>query len=99
MRARLARSDRPNRIFEVTLAAASAAALVRRKRVLHSTPLYDAVATITRHADPLRDPPTVRRSGTHFERELRRLLRRDDDYAAARKPVCDYDDPPRARRS
>ena len=25
--------------------------------------------------------------------ELRRLLRRDDDYAAAGKPACDYDDP------
>ena len=39
MRARLARSDRPNRIFEVTLEAAKAAGLVGRKRVLDSTPL------------------------------------------------------------
>ena len=46
MRARLARSDRPNRIFEVTLEAAKAAGLVGRKRVLDSTPLYDAVATM-----------------------------------------------------
>ena len=45
MRARLARSDRPNRIFEVTLAAARAAGLVGL-RVLDSTPLYDAVATM-----------------------------------------------------
>jgi len=94
MRARLARSDRPNRIFEVTLAAARAAGLVGRKRVLDSTPLYDAVATM--------DTVTLIRSairgllaaaGTDLERELRGLLRRDDDYAAAGKPVCDYDDP------
>ena len=46
MRARLARSDRPDRIFEVTLEAAKAAGLVGRRRVLDSTPLYDAVATM-----------------------------------------------------
>src|SRR5438046_3394359 len=46
MRARLARSARPDRIFEVTLDAARAAGLVGRRRVLDSTPLYDAVATM-----------------------------------------------------
>ncbi len=46
MRARLAASDSPDRIFEMTLAAAKAAGLVGRKRVLDSTPLYDAVATM-----------------------------------------------------
>ena len=46
MRARLARSARPNQIFEVTLDAARAAGLVGRRRVLDSTPLYDAVATM-----------------------------------------------------
>ena len=46
MRARLARSANPNRIFEVTLTAAQAAGLVGRRRVLDSTPLYDAVATM-----------------------------------------------------
>jgi hypothetical protein len=46
MRARLARSERPNRIFEVTVAVAKAAGLVGRGRVLDSTPLYDAVATM-----------------------------------------------------
>src|SRR5258706_4400601 len=44
MRARLARSKRPDRIFEVTLEAARQAGLVGRRRVLDSTPLYDAVA-------------------------------------------------------
>ena len=46
MRARLARSARPDRIFEVTLEAARAAGLVGRRRVVDSTPLYDAVATM-----------------------------------------------------
>ncbi len=46
MRARLARSDHPNRIFERTLEVARAAGLVGVRRVLDSTPLYDAVATM-----------------------------------------------------
>ena len=94
MRARLARSDRPNRIFEVTLEAARAAGLVGRRRVLDSTPLYDAVATM--------DTVTLIRSAirgllkvadAELAVQLRGLVRRDDDYAAAGKPVCDYDDP------
>src|ERR1019366_7053234 len=44
MRARLARSERPNRIFERTLEVAKAAGLVGVRRVLDSTPIYDAVA-------------------------------------------------------
>jgi hypothetical protein len=39
MRARLARSARPDRIFEVTLETARQAGLVGRRRVLDSTPL------------------------------------------------------------
>jgi hypothetical protein len=46
MRARLAASARPERIFEVTVAAARQAGLVGVRRVLDSTPLYDAVATM-----------------------------------------------------
>src|SRR6266508_1495208 len=46
MRARLAASDRPERIFAVTVAAARQAGLVGVRRVLDSTPLYDAVATM-----------------------------------------------------
>ncbi len=53
MRARLAASKRPDRIFEVTLTAAKRAGLVGRRRVLDSTPVYDAVATGHRHADPV----------------------------------------------
>jgi len=46
MRARLARSERPRRLFERTLEVARAAGLVGARRVLDSTPLYDAVATM-----------------------------------------------------
>jgi len=47
MRARLARSGGPDRIFNVTLDAAKRAGLVGHRRVLDSTPLYDAVAMDT----------------------------------------------------
>ncbi len=93
MRARLARSEHPNRIFEVTLDVAHQAGLVGRRRVLDSTPIYDAVATM--------DTVTLVRSAIRgllavageLEPELRAGLRRDDDYASAGKPVCDYEDP------
>jgi hypothetical protein len=93
MRARLARSDRPNRIFETTLEAARAAGLVGRRRVLDSTPLYDAVATmdtVTLIRSAIRG--LLRVANAELAVELRELLGRDDDYAAAGKPVCDYDD-------
>jgi hypothetical protein len=93
MRARLARSSHPERIFEVALGAARGAGLVGRRRVLDSTALYDAVATM--------DTVTLLRSGIRGllavagEREpaLRSRLRRDDDYTSSGKPVCDWDDP------
>ena len=44
-RARLAASAHPGRIFEVTVEIARQAGLVGRRRVLDSTPIYDAVAT------------------------------------------------------
>jgi hypothetical protein len=46
MRARLAGSSAPNRFFDAVLDVAKAAGLVGRRRVLDSTPLYDAVATM-----------------------------------------------------
>ena len=93
MRARLARSARPDRIFEVSLEAARAAGLVGRRRVLDSTPLYDAVATmdtVTLIRSAIRG--LLKACGGELAGELRGLLRRDDDYAAAGKPACDYDD-------
>ncbi|MGB5757840.1 MAG: IS1182 family transposase [Acidimicrobiales bacterium] len=94
MRARLARSERPRRIFEVTLEAAHQAGVVSAKRVLDSTPLYDAVATqdtVTMIRSAIRQllaaaPPAL-------EAELRAVVARDDDYGSGGKPVCDWDDP------
>jgi Transposase DDE domain/Transposase domain (DUF772) len=94
MRARLARSARPDRIFEVTLEAGKRAGLVGRRRVLDSTPLYDAVATmdtVTLIRSAIRG--LLRACDGELGGELRGVLRRDDDYVAAGKPVCDYDDP------
>lgn len=93
MRARLARSERPNRIFELTLEVAQQAGLVGVRRVLDSTPLYDAVATM--------DTVTLVRSAIRGllaladgrEDALRAHLSRDDDYRVAGKPACDYADP------
>ena len=93
MRARLARSQRPDRIFETVLAVAQAAGLVGRKRVLDSTPIYDAVATmdtVTLVRSAIRG--LLKAADAGLEQELRGLLARDDDYASAGKPVCDYED-------
>jgi hypothetical protein len=90
MRARLARSARPDRIFEVTLAAARQAGLTGRRRVLDSTPLYDAVATVTLVRSAIRG--LLKAAGGALAGELRGVLRRDDDYVAAGKPAYDYDD-------
>lgn len=46
MRERLRGSADPDRIFTAALGVASEAGLVGRKRVLDSTPLYEAVATM-----------------------------------------------------
>ena len=93
MRERLRCSKRPNRVFEVALGAACEAGLVGRKRVLDSTPLYDAVATM--------DTVTLIRSALRgllgvvdgeVEAELRAVLGSGDDYACAGKPRIDWDD-------
>jgi hypothetical protein len=92
MRARLARSERPERIFERTLEVAKGAGLLGVRRVLDSTPLYDAVATM--------DTVTLVRSAIRGvlavsgEREpaLRAVLARDDDYRSGGKPAADWDD-------
>jgi hypothetical protein len=93
MRARLAGSDAPNRIFDAVLDVAKAAGLVGRRRVLDSTPLYDAVATmdtVTLIRSAIRG--LLKCAGGELADELRTVLARDDDYVNAGKPVCDYDD-------
>ena len=93
MRARLAASEAPNRIFEVTLDAASQAGVVGAKRVLDSTPLYDAVATmdtITLIRSALRSLLKV--ADEALEGELREVLSSGDDYATSAKPQIDWDD-------
>ena len=93
MRARLRTSERPDRIFEVVLEMGKRAGLVGRRRVLDSTCLYDAVATM--------DTVTLIRSAIRgllavcdrdLEAELRGVIARDDEYRSAGKPVCDWED-------
>lgn len=93
MRARLRASKDPDRIFTTVLEVAKEAGLVGRRRVLDSTALYDAVAT--------QDTVTMIRASirgllqgvdTTLQSELRAILQRDDDYATAGKPVCDWED-------
>ncbi len=94
MRARLARSVAPNRIFNTVLAVADAAGLVGRKRVLDSTPIYDAVATmdtVTLIRSAIRGLLKIADAG--LEAQVRAVLTRDDDYTAPGKPCCDFDDP------
>lgn len=93
MRARLAASEAPRRIFEVTKGVASQAGLLGVKRVLDSTPLYDAVATmdtITLIRSAIRSLLRVADEG--LEGELRDALSSGDDYATSAKPQIDWDD-------
>jgi len=93
MRERLRNSTRPDRIFEAALGAAHEAGLIGRKRVLDSTPLYDAVATmdtITLIRSAIRGLLKV--AGTELRTELRGVLTSGDDYASSAKPAIDWDD-------
>jgi len=92
MRARLARSDRPKRIFERSLEVAGEAGLVGVRRVLDSTPLYDAVATMDTVSLVRAAIRGVLGAADDREPHLRALLRRDDDYRTGGKPACDWED-------
>jgi hypothetical protein len=94
LRARLRASADPDRIFRVTTELARIVGLVGVRRVLDSAPLEDAVAT--------QDTVTMIRGGirgllracpSELAGAVRALLQRDDDYAAAGKPACDWTDP------
>jgi IS5 family transposase len=93
MRARLAASARPERIFAVTVEAARQAGLVGVRRVLDSTPLYDAVATmdtVTLLGAAIRGLLKVAQGP--LAAELRGVLAGADDYASLAKPQIDWDD-------
>ena len=93
MRARLAQSDQPRRIFEAVFKAAKAAGLVSQRRVLDSTPLYDAVATmdtVTLVRSAIRGLLGVADAG--LEAELRSAILSDDEYSSNSKPQIDWDD-------
>jgi Transposase DDE domain/Transposase domain (DUF772) len=93
MRARLAASDRPDRIFERTVQVAGQAGLVGRRRVLDSAPIYDAVATqdtITLIRSAIRG---LLRAADHVLRPaLRAVLASGDGYTDTAKPVIDWTD-------
>ncbi len=94
MRERLRRSARPDRVFAVSRDVARAAGLVGRRRVLDSTPLYDAVATmdtITLVRSALRG--VLAAAGAALAAELRAALTAGDDYASGAKPQIDWEDP------
>ena len=85
MRERLRRSARPDRVFEVGLEAAAAAGLVGRRRVLDSTPLYDAVATmdtVTLIRSALRGLLAAAAADAELAAAVRAVLSSGDDYAS-----------------
>jgi hypothetical protein len=93
MRARLRASTDPNRIFNRVLEVARSAGIVGRRRVLDSTALYDAVATqdtVTMIRSAIRG--LLRIADKPLAVELRGVLKRDDKYETAGKPVCDWED-------
>jgi transposase len=93
LRARLRASGDPDRIFRVTCELARQAGLVGVRRVLDSAPLYDAVATqdtVTLLRGAIRG--VLRACSSELASLVRAALARDDDYQAAGKPVCDWED-------
>ena len=95
-RNRLRASGRPKRFLEDTRVVAREAGVLRdRVRVLDSTPIYDAVSTqdtVTQLRSAIRKLLRVL-EGTVLAGRVRAVLVRDDDYASAGKPPCDWDDP------
>ena len=92
MRARLAASDRPRRIFEAVLEVARSAGALSQNRVLDSAPIYDAVATqdtVTMLRAAIRG---VLEAAGDAEGAVRGLLAGGDGYASRSKPACDWAD-------
>jgi hypothetical protein len=98
MRNKLRASARPRRLFEDTKVVAKATGAMRpRARVLDSTPVFDAVATqdtVTQLRAAIRKVlAALDTTGGPLAAQVRAVLRRDDEYATAGKPPCDWDDP------
>jgi Transposase DDE domain/Transposase domain (DUF772) len=98
MRNKLRVSARPRRLFEDTKVAAKAAGVLKgRARVLDGTAIYDAVATqdtVTQLRAAIRKLlGCLDQAGSPLAGAVRAVLSRDDDYATAGKPPCDWDDP------
>jgi Transposase DDE domain/Transposase domain (DUF772) len=93
-RNRLRASDRPRRFLEDTRVVARQAGVIGdRARVLDSTPIYDAVATqdtVTQLRAAIRK--LLRALPAGLAERARAVLSRDDDYASAGNPPCDWDD-------
>jgi Transposase DDE domain/Transposase domain (DUF772) len=92
LRARLRRSEDPDRIFRVTCELAREVGLVGVRRVLDSAPLEDAVTTqdtVTMLRGAIRG--LLRACPPELKAKVRAGLRRDD-YRAPGKPACDWTD-------
>jgi Transposase DDE domain/Transposase domain (DUF772) len=93
LRARLRRSEDPDRIFRVTTELAREVGLVGVRRVLDSAPLEDAVTTqdtVTILRGAIRG--LLRACPSDLEAKVRGQLQREDDYRAPGKPTCDWTD-------
>jgi hypothetical protein len=93
LRARLRRSEDPDRVFRVTCALARQVGLVGVKRVLDSAPLEDAVTTqdtVTMLRGAIRG--LLRACPPALKAKVQAGLQREDDYTAPGKPACDWTD-------
>ena len=95
MRARLAASGQPRRIFDAVLVAARQAGALSQRRVLDSVPIYDAVATQDTATMLHRAIRAVLAAASDAALGVDAALR--GDYASGAKAHCDWDDP-RARQ-
>jgi hypothetical protein len=93
MRARLRASLAPDRVFDVVLDVARQAGLVGRKRVLDSTCLFDAVATMDTFSlvrSAIRGVLAV--VDEDVANSVRAVLVGEDVYSSGGKPVCEWND-------
>ena len=95
MRARLAASEQPRRIFDAVLVAARQAGALSQRRVLDSVPIYDAVATQDTATMLHRAIRAVLAAASDAALGVDAALR--GDYASGARARCDWDDP-RARQ-